>query len=76
MKIQQVLSSLYRNDVAICLRDGLFESDIGSVTLHPSKRTHSVAYNNQNYFDSYGCSLSPKLSRFIIKRNVHCSYCQ
>ena len=67
MKIQQVLSSLCRNDVAICLRDGLFETDIGSVNLHPSKRTHSVAYNNQNFFDSYGCSLSPKLSRFIIK---------
>ena len=76
MKIPQVLSSLYRNDVAICLRDGLFESDRGSVILHPSKGTHSVAYNNQNYFDSYGCSLSPKLSRFIIKRNVHCLYCE
>ena len=76
MKSQQVLSSLHRNDVAICLRDGLFESVIGSVHLHPSKGTHAVAYNNQNYFDSYGCSLSPKLSRFIIKRNVHCSYCE
>ena len=58
------------------LRDGIFESDIGSVNLHPSKGTHSVAYNNQNYFDSYGCSPSPKLSRFIIKRNVHCLYCE
>ena len=76
MKIQQVLSSLYRNDVAVCLKDGRFESDIGSVNLHPSKGTYSLAYNNQKYFDSYGCSLSPKLSRFIIKRNVHCSYCQ
>ena len=75
MKIQQVLSSLYRNDVAICLRDGIFESDIGSVNLHPSKGTHSIAYNNQNYFHLYGCSPSPKLSRFIIKRNVHCLDC-
>ena len=76
MKIQQFLSSLYRNDVAICLREGLFESVIGSVNLHSSKGTHSVAYSNQNCFNSYGCSLSPKLSRFIIKRNVHCSYCE
>ena len=76
MKIQQLLSSLYRIDVAISLRDGLFESDIGSVKLHPSKATHAVAYNNQIYFDSYGCSHSPKLSRFIIKRNVHCLYCE
>ena len=37
------LSSLFRNDVAIFLRDVLFESDIGSVNLHPSKRTHCVA---------------------------------
>ena len=66
MKIQQVLSFLYRNEVAIHLRDGLCESDIGSVTLHPSKGTHSVANNNQNYFDSYRRSPSPKLSRFII----------
>ena len=73
---QQVLSSLYRNDVAIYLRDGLSECDIGSVNLHPSKRTHWVAYKKQNYFDSHGCSPSPKLSRFIIKRNVHSSYCQ
>ena len=43
MKSQQVLSSLYRNDVAIFLRDSLFESDVGSVNLHPSKRTHWVA---------------------------------
>ena len=76
MKIQQVLSSLCRNEVAVYLRAGLCESDIGSVNLHPSKGTHSVAYNNQNYFDSYGRSSSPKLSRFIIIRNVHCSYCQ
>ena len=33
MKIQKVLSSLYRNDEAIYLRHGLCESDIGSVNL-------------------------------------------
>ena len=43
MKIQKVLSSLYRNNEAIYLRHGLFESDIGSVNLHPSKTLHWVA---------------------------------
>ena len=42
IKIQQVLSSLYLNDVGIYLRDGPFESDIGFVNLHPSKGTHWV----------------------------------
>ena len=40
IKIQQILSSLSLNDVGIYLRDGLFESDIGIVILHPSKGTH------------------------------------
>ena len=40
IKIQQVLSSLSLNDVGIYLRDGPFESDVGIVNLHPSKRTH------------------------------------
>ena len=46
IKIEQVLSSLYFNDVGIYLRDGLFESDIGIVNLHPSKGTHWVCYIN------------------------------
>ena len=52
IKIQQVLSSLSLNDVGIFLRDGLFESDIGIVNLHPSRGTHWVCYINENYFDS------------------------
>ena len=54
IKIHQLLSTLCLNDVANYLRDGLFEFDIGSVNLHPSKGTHWVAYINQNYFDSFG----------------------
>ena len=42
IKIQQVLSSLFLNDVGIYLRDGLFSSDVGIVNLHPSKGTHRV----------------------------------
>ena len=62
------------DDVGIYLRDGLFKIDIGFVNLHPSKGTHWVGYINENFFDSYGCSLPQKLSDFNIKRNGHCLY--
>ena len=74
IKIQQVLSSLSLNDVGISLRDSLFSADVGIVNLHPTKGTHRVCYINENYFDSYGCSLPKKLSKFIIKRNGYCLY--
>ena len=74
IKIQQVLSSLSLNDVGIYLRDGPFEFDIGIVNLHPSRGTHWVSYINENYFDSYGCSLPKNLSTFIIKQNGFCLY--
>ena len=74
IKIQQVLSSLSLNDVGIYLRDGLFESNVGIVNLHPLKGTHWVSYLNENYFDSYGCAPPKKLSKFIIKRNGYCLY--
>ena len=74
IKIQQVLSSLYSNDVGIYLRDGPFSSDIGIVNLHPSKGTHWVCYINENYFDSYGVVCPKKLSKIIIKRNGYCLY--
>ena len=74
IKIQQVLSSLKLNDIGIYLRDGPFSSDIGIVSLHPSKGTHWVVYIKEIYFDNYGCSPPQKLSKFIIKRNGHCFY--
>ena len=74
LKIQQILSSLSLNDVGIYLRDGLFESDIGIVNLHPSKGTHWVYYIIENYFDSYGCSPPKKVSKIIVKRNGFCLY--
>ena len=55
IKIQQILSSSSLNDVGIHLRDGPFEIDIGIFTLHPFQGTDWAAYNNRNYFDSYGC---------------------
>ena len=74
IKIQQVFSSLSLNDVGIYLGDGLFESNVGIVNLHPLKGTHWVSYLNENYFDSYGCAPPKQLSKFIIKRNGYCLY--
>ena len=74
IKIQQVLSSLFLNDVGIYLRDGHFKSDIGIVNLHPLKGSHWICYINENYFDSYGVVSPTKLSKFIIKRNGYCLY--
>ena len=74
IKIQQILSSLSSNDIAIYSRDGPFESDIGIVNLHQSKGSHWVCYIHQNCFDGYGCSLPNKLSKFIMKRNGYCLY--
>ena len=73
-KVYQVLSSLSLKDIGIYLGDGQFSSDIRIVYLHPSKGTHWVCYRNENYCDSYGCSLPKKLSKFIIKRNGCCLY--
>ena len=72
IKIYQVLSSLSLNDFDINLSDGSFQSNIGIVNLHPTKRTHWFCYLNENYFDSYGCVPPQKLSNIIIKRNGYC----
>ena len=74
IKKQQVLSSIGLNNVGIYLKDGLFSSDVGSVNLHPTKGTHWVAHNHENYFDSYGCAPLQYLSKFIMKRNGRCLY--
>ena len=69
IKVQKVLTSIGLDNVNVYLRDGPFSSDIGIVNLHPSKGTHWVCYINEIYFDSYGCALPKKLSKFIIKLN-------
>ena len=74
IKIQKVLTSIGLDNVGIYLRDGPFKSDIGVVSLHPSKGTHWVCYINENYFDSYGIICPKKLSEFIIKGNGYCIY--
>ena len=74
IKIQQILSSLSSSDVGIFLRDGPFATDEEIVNLHPTNGTHWVAYINQNYFDSYGCSLPNKLSKFILRGIGSCLY--
>ena len=74
LKDYQILSSSFFGYAGIYLRDGLFSTNIGIVHWHPTKRTHWVAYINENYLDSYGCSPPEKLTRFVIKRNGHCLY--
>ena len=67
--IYQIFSILSLNDVKSFLGDGTFSSNVGIVKLHPTKGTHWVAYTNQNFFDSFGCSRPQKLSKFIKKQN-------
>ena len=67
-----MFSSLGLNNIGMDLRYGPFESDIGIVILHPTKRTHWVCYLDETYFDSYGCAPPQKLSKFIIKQNELC----
>ena len=74
IKIQQVLSSFSLNDVRIYSRDGLFPSDVGILSLHPSKGTHWVCCVIEKYFGSYGCAPLKKLSKFVIRRSGHCLY--
>ena len=76
IKLKQVLDSIGLYDVGIYLRDGPFESNIGIVNLHPTKGTHSVCYIIENYFDSYGVLCPKNQSKFIIKRNKYCLYCE
>ena len=71
MKNQQVLCSIGLSNVGIHLRDGPVESDIGIVSLHPSKGTHWVVNIKEINSDSFGCSPPQKLSKFIIKRSEH-----
>ena len=71
IKICQVLPSLSLNDVRVYLGGGPFKSDIGTVSLGPSKGTHRVLYINDNFLYSFGGSTPQKLSKSIIKRNGH-----
>ena len=66
MKTIRVLSSIGLDKVVIHLRDGPFESEIGIANLHPTNGTHWVVYNNQCYFDSYGCSPPQELSKWAL----------
>ena len=61
------------NDTGIFFRDGPFNSDIGIVNLHPFRGTHWILWIHECYFDSYGCALPQKPSKFI-KRDGYCLY--
>ena len=69
VKRYQTFSWLSLNDVGNYLGGGPFSSDIGITNLHATKCTHWVLYIHEKIFDSYGCPLPQKLSKFIIRRN-------
>ena len=54
-------------DVDMYSGDGPFISIIPIVKLHATKGTQWVAYNKQNYFDSYRICPPEKLCKFIIR---------
>ena len=62
------------SDVDISLGDDLFKTDVGIVSLHPSKETHWVVNKNEKCFDSYDCAPPQKLSEFFKKPNGLCLY--
>ena len=72
LKLQQNLSSLSLGNVRIFLTVYSFFLKIESVKSTPRKRTHWVAYSNQNYFDSYGRHPPDKPPNFVLKRTGHC----
>ena len=74
IKIYQVFSSIELDNVGTYLRDGPFSSDIGIVTIQPSKVVHWVVFINDKCFDRYGYSPPEKLSKFIMKQNEHCLF--
>ena len=49
IKLQQVLNSIGLNNVGIYLRDGPFSSDIGIVSLHPSKKRIGLVILTKNF---------------------------
>ena len=72
VKIQQILLSLALSNVGIYSGDGPFESDVGTIILHPKNGTLWVDETSGGFSDSYGRPPSEKLSEFIIKRNGNC----
>ena len=74
MKPYQVLCSIGLNNVGIILRDGIFESDIGIVKLHPSRGTQWIAHINESTFDSSGSDPTQRLSKSTIKPNGQSLY--
>ena len=80
VKYNDIEIKVYRMQVTLAptrdinLRDELFENDLGIVSLHPTNRTHSVAYKNQKYFDCFACLPPVELSEFIIKHSQRSYY--
>ena len=56
------------------LRDGPIKTDQGIVNLHHFQGSNWVLYIHECKFDSNGCSLPSKLSKFNNERNEDCFF--
>ena len=63
-------------DVEIHFGGGPIKNDLELVNLHPFQGTQWVLFFHECCFDSYGCLPPQKLSKFFLKRNGYCLYCE
>ena len=78
IKIYQILCSVGLNKVGLILRDAMFEFNKRVVKLQPKKGTQWVLYINKIILIHMVVLFleNRKLSKFIIKRNGCCLYCE
>ena len=73
VKIKEILDTLSAfgilklNSTGIYMRDDKFTTTSGTVNLHPTKGTHWVMFDNEFYFDSYGCPPPTNILNYITK---------
>ena len=58
--------------VGFYLRDGIFSTNYGIVTLLPIEGLHWFCYFEDCYFDSYGCPPPGKLLKFQENKHRNC----
>ena len=73
-KTHQVLSSTSLHVVGIYLRDGIFFRKYRNSEYTSNKRNTLRRFLDENYFESYECPPSDKISQYTIKRKAYCFY--
>ena len=72
VEIKEILK-LMNTSCGIYMRDDKFTTTSGIVNLHPTKGTHWVMFNNEYYFDSYGCPPPTNILNHI-KKGIYSEY--